>query len=135
MPDTQHDPAALPTDASDEIAGQSAATHGAGRGAAAGVTGDNANAGEWPDDIPASRETVRDGGAVAPPTSPQPEQSPLGDDSSDPAISPTAEEDEAAKRGDFARRQQFSHRSPPPAGVRSVVPGLPCGDSAPQWRG
>lgn len=101
MPDEQ-DSAALPNDASEAIAGQSAATHGASRGAAAGVTGDNADAGEWPDDVPANRETVREGGAVAPPTSPQPEQSPLGEDAEDRPFSPTAEEDEAARLGDFA---------------------------------
>ena len=101
MPDEQNS-AALPNDAGDEIAGQSAATHGAGRGAAAGVTGNNANAGEWPDDIPANRETVREGGAVAPPTSPQPEQAPMDDAAGGPTADSPDAEDEAAKNGDFA---------------------------------
>lgn len=101
MPD-EPTSAALPNDASDTIAGEAAVSHNAGRGAAAGVTGDNANAGEWPDDLPANRETGREGGAVAPPTSPQPKQAPMDDAAGGPTADAAAEDDDAAKLGDFA---------------------------------
>lgn len=85
----------------------STAARGSGSsGAAAGVTGDNADAGEWPDDIASDRGSSAgesDGSTSTPPdvAVPQPEQAPMDDDAGGPTV-PSPDEDEAAKLGDFA---------------------------------
>lgn len=99
---------AIPSPSSDpsqqvneSTADSSVTAHAGNGGSAAGVTGDNVDAGAWPDDITPDRGDAAEGGAVAPPTSPQPEQAPMDDDAGGPTV-PPPEESEAAKLGDFA---------------------------------
>lgn len=99
MTDQPHDPkTGAPT--------ASTAARGGGSGAAAAVTGDNADAGAWPDDIAPDRGSASgDSKGAASASSdgaiPQPEQAPMDEDAGGPTA-PAPAEDEAAKLGDFA---------------------------------
>ncbi len=81
-------------EASSESAG-GAMTRGSSSSAAAAATGDNADAGEWPDDIASDRGSssqsdIDDGG---PPdvAIPQPEQAPMDDDAGGPTVPSTSD--------------------------------------------
>jgi hypothetical protein len=71
-------------------------------GAAAAVTGDNADAGEWPDDIAADRGSSRGEGGGSAQTPRDDAVAQPKDDSADNPVLSSPDEDEAAKLGDFA---------------------------------